>query len=152
MTLAEAARMTWPFGGLPIGGVFLGQAGGPVLGLARLGGPLALTAAVYLGGVGVGALAEWVVRSVRGGHRSRVFSRSQWALADRQRVGRRRDRPGSGTLFAWASCASSWWPARWPWPTTRPTADRPIGRVRRPPSKGVANGASTIAGGAGLVF
>ena len=59
MTLAEAARMTWPFGGLPIGGVFLGQADGPVLGVARLGGPLALTLAVYLGGVGVAALAEW---------------------------------------------------------------------------------------------
>jgi apolipoprotein N-acyltransferase len=57
MTLAEAVRMRWPFGGLPIGGVFLGQAGGPVLDVARLGGPLALTAAVYLGGAGLGALA-----------------------------------------------------------------------------------------------
>ena len=50
--------MTWPFGGLPLGGVFLGQADGPVLGVARLGGPLALTAAVYVGGVGVGALGR----------------------------------------------------------------------------------------------
>ena len=50
--------MTWPFGGLPIGGVFLGQADGPVLGVARLGGPLALTAAVYVGWGGVGALGE----------------------------------------------------------------------------------------------
>ena len=33
MTLAEAVRMTWPFGGLPLGGVFLGQADGPVLGV-----------------------------------------------------------------------------------------------------------------------
>ena len=41
MTLAEAARQSWPFGGLPIGGIFLGQAGGPVLGVARVGGPLA---------------------------------------------------------------------------------------------------------------
>jgi apolipoprotein N-acyltransferase len=57
MTLAEAVRMTWPFGGLPIGGVFLGQAGGPVLGVARLGGPLGLTLVVYAGGVAVGALA-----------------------------------------------------------------------------------------------
>jgi len=57
LTLSEAVRMNWPFGGLPLGGVFLGQADGPVLGVARLGGPLALTAAVYLGGVGVGALA-----------------------------------------------------------------------------------------------
>lgn len=52
-TLTEAARMTWPFGGLPLGGVFLGQADGPLLPLARLGGPLLLTAAVWAGGVGV---------------------------------------------------------------------------------------------------
>ena len=66
MTLAEAARMSWPFGGLPIGGVFLGQAGGPVLGVARLGGPLALTLAVYVGAVGVGALVEWGLTRGRG--------------------------------------------------------------------------------------
>jgi apolipoprotein N-acyltransferase len=56
-TLLEAVRMTWPFGGLPIGGVFLGQASGPLLGAARLGGPLLLTALVWLGGAGLGELA-----------------------------------------------------------------------------------------------
>ncbi len=76
MTLAEAVRMTWPFGGLPLGGVFLGQADGPVLGVARLGGPLGLTLAVYLGGVGVGALAEAAVRAVRDGARARAFARN----------------------------------------------------------------------------
>ena len=65
LTLAEACRMAWPFGGLPLGGIFLGQADGPVLGMARLGGPLALTAAVYIGGVGVAALVEAVVRSAQ---------------------------------------------------------------------------------------
>jgi apolipoprotein N-acyltransferase len=50
-TLAEAVRMTWPFGGLPLGGVFLGQARGPLVELARLGGPLLITAAVWAGGV-----------------------------------------------------------------------------------------------------
>ena len=39
MTLAEAVRQTWPFGGLPIGGVFLGQAGGPLLGVAASAAP-----------------------------------------------------------------------------------------------------------------
>jgi apolipoprotein N-acyltransferase len=76
LTLAEAARMAWPFGGLPLGGVFLGQADGPVLGLARLGGPLGLTLAVYLGGVGVGALAEAAVRALRDGARARAFART----------------------------------------------------------------------------
>ena len=62
MTLAEAARMSWPFGGLPMGGVFLGQAGGPVLGAARLGGPLLLTAAVFTGGVAVAGLVQAALR------------------------------------------------------------------------------------------
>jgi apolipoprotein N-acyltransferase len=57
-TLLEYVRMTWPFGGLPIGGVFLGQAGGPLLGTARLGGPLLLTAVVWIGGAGLGTLAR----------------------------------------------------------------------------------------------
>ena len=62
-TLAEALRTSWPFGGLPLGGVFLGQAGGPLLGSARLGGPLLMTALVWLGGAGVAELwlagARW---------------------------------------------------------------------------------------------
>ena len=72
MTLAEAARMSWPFGGLPLGGVFLGQAGGPVLGMARLGGPLLLTAAVFAGGVAVAGWAQAaVVLARRSGRRAR---------------------------------------------------------------------------------
>ncbi len=77
LTLAEAARMRWPFGGLPIGGVFLGQADGPFLGLARLGGPLGLTLAVYLGGAGLAALATACVELVRDGTRARRFARSE---------------------------------------------------------------------------
>ncbi len=59
-TLAEAVRLTWPFGGLPLGGVFLGQADGPLVDLARLGGPLLMTAAVWAGGVVVATLAAWL--------------------------------------------------------------------------------------------
>jgi len=75
MTLAEAARQVWPFGGLPLGGVFLGQADGPFLGVARIGGPLALTFAVYLGGVGLGALGAAAGRALRDRRRARAFSR-----------------------------------------------------------------------------
>jgi len=64
-TLLEAVRMGFPFGGLPVGGVFLGQAGGPLLGLARLGGPVLLTAAVYLAGGGIGELVLAVGRAER---------------------------------------------------------------------------------------
>ncbi|MGH9043371.1 MAG: apolipoprotein N-acyltransferase [Acidimicrobiales bacterium] len=60
-TLMEALRQGWPFGGLPVGGVFLGQANGPLLGAARLGGPLLITALVFAGG---GALFEVASRVV----------------------------------------------------------------------------------------
>jgi len=76
LTVAEAVRQTWPFGGLPIGGVFLGQAGGPLLGTARLGGPLAVTAVVYVGGVACGASATAAVRAVRDARRVAAFRRA----------------------------------------------------------------------------
>jgi apolipoprotein N-acyltransferase len=59
-TLAESIRMAWPFGGLPLGGVFLGQARGPLVELARLGGPLLITAGVWAGGVVLATLAALV--------------------------------------------------------------------------------------------
>jgi apolipoprotein N-acyltransferase len=59
-TLAEALRFAWPFGGLPLGGVFLGQADGPLLQLARLGGPLLITAGVYAAGVALATVAAWL--------------------------------------------------------------------------------------------
>ena len=76
MTLAEAARQAWPFGGLPIGGIFLGQAGGPVLGVARLGGPLGLTLAVCVGGVAIGALGTVAIRAQRDRRRIHTFDRT----------------------------------------------------------------------------
>ncbi|HTX64090.1 MAG TPA: hypothetical protein VMD28_10645, partial [Acidimicrobiales bacterium] len=71
-TLAEALRVSWPFGGVPLGGLFLGQAGGPLLDAARIGGPLLLTALVWLGGAGLGELACRAARPL-------VGTRSQWA-------------------------------------------------------------------------
>jgi apolipoprotein N-acyltransferase len=59
-TLAEALRMSWPFGGLPLGGVFLGQAGGPLVQLARLGGPLLITAGVWAGGAAAATVVTWL--------------------------------------------------------------------------------------------
>ena len=94
MTLAEAARATWPFGGLPIGGVFLGQAGGPLLGVARLGGPLGLTLAVYVGGVGLAALVEGTARAVRDGARAHAFARSDPGSSDLPAPDSGEGRPG----------------------------------------------------------
>jgi apolipoprotein N-acyltransferase len=74
-TLAEAVRMTWPFGGLPLGGVFLGQADGPLLALARLGGPLLLTAGVWAGGAGLATLVSGLANARAGTRAGRPAGR-----------------------------------------------------------------------------
>ncbi len=71
MVLAEAARSSWPLGGLPLGGVALGQAAGPLADAARLGGPLVLVGLVWLAGGGLGAIAlslgRWALHRRRSG-------------------------------------------------------------------------------------
>ena len=76
--------------------MFLGQAGGPVLGVARLGGPLGLTLGVYLGGVGLAALAEAVVVAVRDGVRIRAFARVDPGSGSRLGLGLAARRLGLG--------------------------------------------------------
>ena len=71
-TLAEAVRMSWPFGGLPLGGVFLGQARSPLVELARLGGPLLITAGVWAGGVVLATASRAIWPSVSGYRDGRV--------------------------------------------------------------------------------
>ncbi len=53
MVLAEAVRGAWPFGGLPLAGIELGQAAGPLAPAARLGGRLLLVGLVALAGAGL---------------------------------------------------------------------------------------------------
>lgn len=65
-SVSEAVRMTWPFGGLPIGGVFLGQASSPLLNSARIGGPLLLTALVWALGAGLSILMVPLIKVARG--------------------------------------------------------------------------------------
>ena len=62
LTLAEAARYNSPFEGLPLGGVDLGQVGGPFLAAARLGGGYAITLCVALAGaaLALAAARRWV--------------------------------------------------------------------------------------------
>ena len=42
LTLAEWVRERWPFGGVPPGGIALGQVSGPLVGTARIGGTVLL--------------------------------------------------------------------------------------------------------------
>ncbi len=75
-TLAEWAREKWPFGGLPLGGVALGQLGGPLAITARLGGSLLVAGAAFLSGAVIGSAIEW------------------------------RRAPGEGTRHAWEAAAA----------------------------------------------
>jgi apolipoprotein N-acyltransferase len=68
LTLAEWARERWPFGGVPPGGIALGQVNGPLVGTARLGGTVLLVGVTYLAGVSLGELAvTWFRRRQTGG-------------------------------------------------------------------------------------
>jgi len=53
-TLIEAARLVAPFGGVPLATIAIGQAGGPLLPLARIGGVLIITWVVFHVGLSVG--------------------------------------------------------------------------------------------------
>ncbi len=65
MTLLEALRDAFPFGGLPLGGVALTQADGPLLGLARIGGPYLVVASAALAGSGLAAFGVAIADSAR---------------------------------------------------------------------------------------
>ena len=57
VVLAEAARGAVPFGGLPMAGIGLGQAGGPLAHAARLGGELVVAGLAAAVGAGLAELA-----------------------------------------------------------------------------------------------
>ena len=56
MVLAGYFRERWPFGGLPVGGIELGQAASPLGLTGRLGGPLLIVWLTWLAGAGLGVL------------------------------------------------------------------------------------------------
>jgi len=58
ITLAEALRFRFPFEGVPLASLAVGQAAGPLAPLARIGGVLLLTMVVVAGGVALSALSR----------------------------------------------------------------------------------------------
>jgi len=76
LTLAEVVRERWPFGGVPPGGIALGQVNGPLVGTARLGGTVLLVAVTYLAGVALGELAACHRR-----RREPVGAHASWPVA-----------------------------------------------------------------------
>jgi apolipoprotein N-acyltransferase len=70
MVLAEKLRDSWPFGGLPLGSLALGQAAGPLADVARLGGPLLVVGVLWLLGCALGAAVVAVLPVVTHRHGS----------------------------------------------------------------------------------
>jgi apolipoprotein N-acyltransferase len=59
-TLAELVRWSWPFGGVPLANLAIGQVSGPLAPVARVGGALLLVAVTVLAGQAVAAaLRGW---------------------------------------------------------------------------------------------
>ena len=58
LVVAEAARSHWPLGGLPLGGAALGQVGGPLAPVARVGGELLIVGMIGVAGVALVSLAR----------------------------------------------------------------------------------------------
>ncbi len=65
-TLAESLRLAFPFGGVPLATLGISQAGGPLLGLARLGGVILITWVVFQVGFAFAAPAHAVAQRLRG--------------------------------------------------------------------------------------
>ena len=58
LVLWDALRGRWPFGGVPISGLAVGQIDSPLVAIARVGGPLLLGLAVGIVGVALAAAAR----------------------------------------------------------------------------------------------
>jgi apolipoprotein N-acyltransferase len=58
LVLAEGARSRWPFGGVPVSTYALGQVGGPLASVARVGGPLLLGLVTVLVAIGLASAFE----------------------------------------------------------------------------------------------
>lgn len=59
-TLVEAVRLVVPFGGVPLATLAIGQAAGPLLGVARVGGVLLITWVVFQIGFALAGPSPWV--------------------------------------------------------------------------------------------
>ena len=60
-TLVEAIRFSVPFGGVPLASIGISQAGGPLLGLSRVGGVMLISWVVFQIGVALATVARTAV-------------------------------------------------------------------------------------------
>ncbi|MEO7556304.1 MAG: apolipoprotein N-acyltransferase [Acidimicrobiales bacterium] len=106
LALWDGTRGRWPFGGVPISTLALGQVGSPLVGIARVGGPLLLGFATACAGVALAA----VVRAVLVRARDSKPAASESQAADRHRWLRKRDAgPGDSASIVPRDATASWW-------------------------------------------
>ncbi len=74
-TLAETLRLVFPFGGVPLATLPIGQADGPLIGIVRFGGVLLLTWVVFQVGFALSGPSPFVPQVARNRGRS---NRGQW--------------------------------------------------------------------------
>ncbi|MEY2582902.1 MAG: apolipoprotein N-acyltransferase [Ilumatobacteraceae bacterium] len=74
-TLAEALRLVFPFGGVPLATLPIGQAGGPLAGVVRFGGVILLTWVVFQIGFALSGPSPFVPQMARNRGRS---NSGQW--------------------------------------------------------------------------
>jgi apolipoprotein N-acyltransferase len=74
-TLAEALRLVFPFGGVPLATLPIGQAAGPLVGTVRLGGVILLTWVVFQIGFALAGPSPFVPQLARSRGR---HSRGEW--------------------------------------------------------------------------
>jgi apolipoprotein N-acyltransferase len=69
IALAELLRWSWPFGGVPLSSLAVGQVAGPLAPVLRLGGALLLVEVTIIGGIALAALLgrRWVAAGVAAG-------------------------------------------------------------------------------------
>ncbi len=66
LALADALRWLWPFGGVPVGSLPLGQAGSPLSPTARVGGPVLLEICLYASSAALAELTDFLIRPRNG--------------------------------------------------------------------------------------
>ena len=69
IALTELLRWSWPFGGVPLSSLAVGQVGGPLAPVLRVGGSLLLVVVTVVAGVALAALVarRWVAAAVAAG-------------------------------------------------------------------------------------
>ncbi len=101
LVLAEAFRGAWPFGGLPLAGIELGQVAGPLAPAARLGGRLLIVALVGLAGAGLASAASMTTRLTAARPAGGRRNSGAWSRVVPAENGSRTGRhPGVGTGLA----------------------------------------------------